>query len=88
MAAGRTKGRGKAACAAQHRADAAPVPIGSSDERLNEVACILALGILRLRARPNPRKANNPNHLREFGLDFPAEQSVHGLKPDDGREGP
>ena len=48
----------------------------SSAERLEEVARLLALGFLRLRAR---RQAENPmkqNHLRNFGLDFRAEGSV------------
>lgn len=56
----------------------------SSDERLDEVARILALGILRLQARR--KKTHNPNHLRAFGLDFSAEQSVHGVEPTQGRE--
>ena len=45
-------------------------------ERLDEVARLLALGYLRLRARRQTEKANDPNHLREFGLDFSAERSV------------
>ena len=48
----------------------------TSAERLNEVARLLALGYLRLRARRHAEKANEPNHLREFGLDFGAEGSV------------
>jgi hypothetical protein len=48
----------------------------SPAERLDEVARLLALGFLRLRARRNAEKANEPNHLREFGLDFAAERSV------------
>jgi hypothetical protein len=48
----------------------------SSTERLDEVARLLALGYLRLRARRQAEKANDPNHLREFGLDFGAEGSV------------
>jgi hypothetical protein len=46
------------------------------DERLDEVARLLALGFLRLRARRQAEKSNGPNHLREFGLDFGAERSV------------
>ena len=42
----------------------------TADERLDEVARLLALGYLRLRARRRAEKANDPNHLREFGLDF------------------
>ena len=45
-------------------------------ERLDEVARLLALGYLRMRARRRPGKSNEPNHLREFGLDFRAERSV------------
>ena len=45
-------------------------------DRLDEVARLLALGYLRLRARRQAEKANEPNHLSEFGLDFGAEGSV------------
>jgi hypothetical protein len=45
-------------------------------ERLNEVARLLALGFLRLRARRQREKSNNPNNLSNFGLDFAAEGSV------------
>jgi hypothetical protein len=45
-------------------------------ERLDEVARLLALGYLRLRARRRQEKANYPNHLRSFGLDFRGEGSV------------
>jgi hypothetical protein len=45
-------------------------------ERLDEVARLLALGFLRLRARREAEKPNDPNQLREFGLDFAAEGSV------------
>jgi hypothetical protein len=48
----------------------------TAEERLDEVARLLALGILRLRARRAQEKANDPNRLREFGLDFEAEGSV------------
>jgi hypothetical protein len=48
----------------------------SPTERLDEVARLLALGYLRLRARRQAEKTNEPNHLREFGLDFEAEGSV------------
>jgi hypothetical protein len=44
--------------------------------RLDEVARLLALGYLRLRARRQAKKANEPNYLREFGLDFTTERSV------------
>jgi hypothetical protein len=45
-------------------------------DRLDEVARLLALGILRLRARRHAAKVNEPNHLRVSGLDFGAEGSV------------
>ena len=45
-------------------------------ERLDEVARLLALGFLRLRARRQAEKANEPNHLSGSGLDFCAEGSV------------
>jgi hypothetical protein len=48
----------------------------SPAERLDEVARLLALGFLRLRARRQEQKTNDPNHLREFGLDFAAKGSV------------
>jgi hypothetical protein len=48
----------------------------SPTERLDEVARLLALGFLRLRARCQAERANDPNDLRGFGLDFSAEGSV------------
>jgi hypothetical protein len=48
----------------------------TATERLDEVARLLALGYLRLRARRQAEKANGPNHLRNFGLDFRSEGSV------------
>jgi hypothetical protein len=45
-------------------------------QRLDEVARLLALGILRLRARRAAEKANDLSHLRRFGLDFGGERSV------------
>ena len=48
----------------------------SPAQRLDEVARLLALGFLRLRARRQAEKANDPNHLRSFGLDFASERSV------------
>jgi hypothetical protein len=48
----------------------------SPAERLDEVARLLALGFLRLRARRQREKANGPNQLSSFGLGFAAEGSV------------
>ena len=59
----------------------------TASERLDEVARILALGILRLTARQHRKNPNNPNHLSEFRLDFSAEQSVCGLEPANSGEG-
>ena len=58
------------------------------DERLDEAARLLALGFLRLRARRQAEKANDPNHLRIFGLDFPAEGSVRDTDTHADRERP
>jgi hypothetical protein len=52
-----------------------PIPM-SPTERLDEVARLLALGFLRLRARRQREKDSSPNHLRSFGLDFRGEGSV------------
>ena len=52
-----------------------PAPI-SPAERLDEVARLLALGFLRLRARRRAEEASEPNRLRGFGLDFGSERSV------------
>ena len=56
-------------------------------ERLDEVARLLALGFLRLRARRQAEKPNDPNHLRSFGLDFRAEGSVCDTDTHADREG-
>jgi hypothetical protein len=58
----------------------------TADERLDEVARLLALGYLRLRARRQPETGNDPNHLRGFGLDFGAEGSVCGTDTHADRE--
>jgi hypothetical protein len=60
----------------------------SPAERLDEVARLLALGYLRLRARRRQQKANYPNHLRSFGLDFGAEGSVCDTDTHADRESP
>jgi hypothetical protein len=59
----------------------------TSAERLDEVARLLALGFLRLRARRRRGKVNDPNHLREFGLDLGAEGSVCDTDADFQRRG-
>jgi hypothetical protein len=53
-----------------------PVVPMSAAERLDEVARLLALGYLRLRARRRAEPPNGPNQLRSSGLDFAAEGSV------------
>jgi hypothetical protein len=60
----------------------------TSAERLDEVARLLALGFLRLRARRQREKANDPNDLRKFGLDFAAERSVCDTDAHADRESP
>ena len=60
----------------------------SPAERLDEVARLLALGYLRLRARRRAEKTNDPNHLREFGLDFVGERSVSDTDAHADRERP
>ena len=42
-----------------------------TEERLNEVARLLALGYLRLRER---QRANHSDQLRKLGVDFPGHQ--------------
>jgi hypothetical protein len=42
--------------------DPVPSALMTADERLDEVARLLALGFLRLRARRRAEKANGPNH--------------------------
>lgn len=44
-----------------------------AEERLNEVARLLALGYLRHRER---QRANNPNQLSKLGLDFSGHQRM------------
>lgn len=58
----------------------------SSAERLEEVARILALGILRLRAREDPIQADQPNQLGKYRLDISAEESVTRVEPETCRE--
>jgi hypothetical protein len=57
-------------------------------ERLDEVARLLALGFLRLRARRQRQNANGPNHLSGFGLDFRGERSVCDTDTHANRERP
>jgi hypothetical protein len=59
----------------------------TADERLDEVAAILAAGILRMRARRRRNFANRINGLEKVPLDFPAEKSVCGFEPSDSGEG-
>jgi hypothetical protein len=60
----------------------------SPAERLDEVARLLALGFLRLRARRQAEKVSDPNHLRRFGLDFTAEGRVCDTDAHASRERP
>jgi hypothetical protein len=58
----------------------------TAKERLQEMAEILAVGILRLKRRKGERKGNNFNGLREFSLDFTGNQSMHGRHEPKGGE--
>lgn len=55
---------------------------GATEDRLNEVAGIVALGILRLRARREDRYARNTEDSCHFGVDFDGGQSVCGSEPE------
>jgi len=59
----------------------------SAAERLDEVAEILAAGLLRFRVRQSKKKSHESNGLREIPLDFPPERSVCGHEPNHDREG-
>ncbi|MBF0094666.1 MAG: hypothetical protein HQL34_08990 [Alphaproteobacteria bacterium] len=63
---------------------AVPPESMTADERLDEIAAILAAGVLRLdaRRRAGREKANNIKDKRKFGLDFALDRSVHGEKTD------
>ncbi len=53
----------------------------TADERLREVGEILAVGLIRLRARRRELRAVDADADADAGdvsLDFPARQSVHG----------
>ena len=50
----------------------------STDERLREVGEILAMGLIRLRAR---RRELRGADAGELSLDFTVRQSVHGRTP-------
>ncbi|MBX6330203.1 MAG: hypothetical protein IRY89_16740 [Pseudolabrys sp.] len=58
----------------------------SAAAHLDEIAAILALGVLRL-LDPHPRQnMNDINGLGDFPLDFPAKESVCRHEPAQGRE--
>lgn len=63
---------------------AVPPESMTADERLDEIAAILAAGALRLIAcrRAGREKANNIKDKRKFGLDFVPDRSVHGEETD------
>jgi hypothetical protein len=50
----------------------------AADERLDEVADILAAGFLRLRCHES---TNNSSDFGDFPLDFSGHQSAHGPDP-------
>ena len=49
----------------------------SATERLDELAHILAAGLVRLRDRKSVEKLHDSNELIEGSLDLPAPKSVH-----------
>ena len=57
----------------------------TAEERLDEVAEIMAAGFRRLR---NNESTNNSNNFGDIPLDFPAHQSVHGPDPRQSGERP
>ncbi len=59
----------------------------TATERLDEVAEILAAGLLRARARRSEKKTSSSNELREVPLDFSWEQSVCRHQPQHAGEG-
>lgn len=58
----------------------------ATEDRLNEVAGIVALGILRLRARRDAANARNTEDSCQFGVDFGGGQSVCGSEPENNGE--
>ena len=65
---------------------ARPSPHPPTAPRLDEIAEILAQGVLRLLARGLRQNTNDTNGLGDFSLDFPAKESVCRHKPAQGRE--
>jgi hypothetical protein len=49
----------------------------TAEERLDELAAILAAGLVRLRSRKRERKPSNFSTLRDNSLDFKSSKSVH-----------
>ena len=63
-------------------ADPFPRTDDATEDRLNEVAGIVALGILRLQARRDTENARNTEDSCQFGVDFDGGQSVCGSEPE------
>lgn len=62
-------------------------PVGrDTEDRLNEVARILALGVLRLRARQDIGDGEKTAGSADFGVDFGGGQSVCGSEPENNGE--
>jgi hypothetical protein len=59
----------------------------SAAERLDEVAEVIAAGVLRLHERRTRRNANHSNALREVPLDLAPGKSVCRHEPHQTREG-
>jgi len=65
---------------------ARPSPHPPVASHLDEIAEILAQGVLRLLARGLRKNINDTNVLGDFPLDFPAKESLCRPEPAQGRE--
>jgi len=65
---------------------ARPSPHPPVASHLDEIAEILAQGVLRLLAQRPRQNTNGTNGLGDFPLDFPAKESVCRHEPAQGRE--
>jgi hypothetical protein len=62
-------------------------PHPPASDRLDEVAAIVAAGLLRLLARRRQENSSQSNSLRDIPLDFSPKESVCRHEPTQGREG-
>jgi len=66
---------------------ARPAPHPPIASHLDEIAEILAQGVLRLIAQRLRQNTNGTNGLGDFPLDFPGKESVCRHEPTEAREG-